>query len=378
MANRKSYKPRKNTLATFSRANFDAAVAEPDTKEEVEEFTEEDETVGESIIEELVLSGDIDALDDILERTEEGLVEQVEAGMLSQAEAEELLEDEVAYLEELLALVAEEGIPEEELLGDEDEYDEDDDEDDYEAEASAEEEEGADVLEQLEPEEIIEVFNYALADLEDDCDAVDQAVESGEIDEEEAEELYDIAAVAYEDLADEFQAYLDALGVELDEDYNDEGYDDDPLVEHVEALTQEVAYQRRQNARMEAEFSSGQMAQDISDRLDYLERVGDELVQQGIMPPAVFEREFGNWANERDRFAGFSYVCQANGTDPATELAHKERTIEMFAEFAEAGAPLYAPGLMSYDEEFDEDELEELDNIAAQATRNVRHLLGIV
>jgi hypothetical protein len=49
----------------------------------------------------------------------------------------------------------------------------------------------------------------------------------------------------------------------------------------------------------------------------------------------------------------------------------------MFADFAEAGAPLYAPGLMSYEEEFSDDELAEIESIAVQARRNVRHLMGI-
>lgn len=353
-------------LSTFSRANFETATAEVD--DEIEDFTEEDEAEGEAIVEELALAGDIEALEEILALTEEGLLDQVEDGQLSQEEAENLYAEQVDYLEELLALVAEsEDIPNDELLDDED-YDD-------EIEAFAEDE-GEEILNELEPEELEEAFAFALEDLEGDVDAIDAAIETGEITEEEADEYYELAALAYEDLATEYESLL---GEYEDEGYyNEDEYYDNPLVEQIEALTQEVEYQRRQNADIQAEFSSGRVAQDVSDRLDYLERIGDELVQQGIMPPAVFEREFGSWANERDRIAGFSHVCQVNGTDAATELEHKERVIEMFADFAEAGAPLYAPGLLSWDEEFSDDELAELDNLAAQASRNVRHLMGIV
>lgn len=376
MLRRKQSKHRatkKSDLATFSRANFDAAVADPETDDEeldLEDFTEEDEAEGDAIVEELVLAGDVEALENILALTEEGLLDQIDAGELSQKEAENLYLDEVEYLEELLALVADEqGIPEDELLDDEEDEDYDD-----ELEALAEEE-GEEILYELEPEELAQAFNFALDDLEADVAEVEAALESGHITEEEADEYDDLAVEIYEDLVAEYE---ELLGGYEDEGYYDEDeYYDDPLVDHVESLTQEVAYQRRQNAQLQAEFSSGRVAQDVSDRLDYLERVGDELVQQGIMPPAVFEREFGVWANERDRFAGFSLVCQENGTDPATELEHKERVIQMFADFAEAGAPLYAPGLMSWDEELSDDELSELENIAVQATRNVRHLLGI-
>ncbi len=371
MTRRKQLLKPKSRIANFSRtANFDAAVAEPDIEEdeEVEEFTEEDEEEGDAIIEELALAGDVEALENILALTGEGLLDQVEDGLLSEEEAEALYDEEVAYLEELLELVADsDEIPEDELLDDEEEYYEDDDE------QALLEEEGEALLEELEPEEIAEAFSYALEDLEADEEAITAALEAGQIDEDEADEWYELVAIAYNDLEAEYEALLEGFEGLEDGEY----YEEDPLVEHVEALAQEVEYQRRQNARLQAEFSSGQVAQDISDRLDYLERVGDELVQQGVMPPAVFNREFGDWANERDRIAGFSYTCQANGTDPETELAHKERVIEMFADFAEAGAPLYAPGLMSYEEEFSDDELAEIESIAVQARRNVRHLMGI-
>ena len=96
----------------------------------------------------------------------------------------------------------------------------------------------------------------------------------------------------------------------------------------------------------------------------------------GIMPYAVFEREFGAWESERDRFAGFSLCCEQNGTDYESELAHKQRTIEMFAEFAEGGTPLYSPEMYSHEAEFSADELSEIDAVDVQARRNVLHLLG--
>lgn len=372
MKNKK--KPSKqSSFATFSRtANFESAVADPELDEyegaedEYDELTPEEEDEGDLIIEQLALDGDIEGLEAILGTVEESLIADVEEGILSQEEAEDLYEGEREYLEALLDEVADlEEIPEDELV---DEYDDDDE--DYDDDIEAIEEEGIAILEELSPEELDEVVEVAIAELEDDCDAIEAEYEVGNISEEEAEELFEEVALAYQEIEDDYYA--------LTEGYDDEDeYYDDPVIDAVGALEEEVLYQRRQNQRLQAEFSQARTSQDVSDALDDLERQASDLVQMGVMPYAVFEREFGQWNNERDRFAGFSMCCEQNGTDYSSELAHKQRTIEMFAEFAEGGTPLYSPEMLSHEAEFSAEELSEIEAVEVQARRNVRHLLGL-
>lgn len=365
-------------LATFSRtANFDAAVADPGLDEYggaedeyYDELTPEQEDEGDAIIEDLAIAGDIDALEDILGTVEDSLIVDVEGGILTEEEAEDLYEGEREYLEALLEEVADlEGIPEDELYDEEDDEGDDEDEELDEEELAAIEEEGIAILEELSPEELEEVADAAIAELEADSDAIEAEFESGNISEEEAEELFETVALAYQQLEEDYQLLTQGYD---DDDY----YEDDPIVDAIGALEEEVLYQRRQNQRLQADFSRSRTAQDVSDALDDLERQASDLVQMGVMPYAVFEREFGSWENERDRFAGFSMCCQENGTDYASELAHKQRTIEMFAEFAEGGAPLYSPEMLSYEAEFSAEELSEMDALDVQARRNVLHLLG--
>lgn len=366
-------------LATFSRtANFDAAIADPGLDldeyegaeaEYYDDLTPEEEDEGDAIIEELALQGDIEGLKAILSTVEDSLLDDVEEGILSQEEAEDLYEGEREYLEALLDEVADlEGIPEDELV---DEYDDDDDDDDDYDEIEAIEEEGIAILEELSPEELDEVVDVAIAELEDDCDAIEAEYEAGNISEEEAEELFEEVALAYQGIEDDYYALTEGY------DEEDEYYYDDPVIDAVGQLEEEVLYQRRQNQRLQAEFSQARTSQDVSTALDDLERQASDLVQMGVMPYAVFEREFGQWNNERDRFAGFSMCCEQNGTDYSSELAHKARTIEMFAEFAEGGTPLYSPEMLSYEAEFSAEELSEMEAVEVQARRNVRHLLGL-
>ncbi|HEY9610590.1 hypothetical protein [Allocoleopsis sp.] len=364
----------RNSLATFSRtANFDAAVADPEldkhesAEDEYYALTPEEEDEGDAIIEELAIAGDIESLEAILGTVEDSLLDDVEEGILTQEEAEDLYEGEREYLEALLDEVADlEEIPEDELV---DEYEEYNDADDYDEDIEAIEEEGIAILEQLSPEELDEVVDVAIAELEEDSDSIEAELEAGNITEEEAEELFEQVALAYQGLEEDYYALTEGYD---EEDY----YEEDPIVDAVGALEEEVLYQRRQNQRLQAEFSQARTAQDVSDTLDDLERQASNLVQMGVMPYAVFEREFGQWESERDRFAGFSMCCEQNGTDYASELAHKQRTIEMFAEFAEGGAPLYSPEMLSYEAEFSADELSEMDALDVQARRNVLHLLG--
>jgi hypothetical protein len=370
-----SRKGKKNTansqLTTFSRtANFDAATL--DREQEIyegiedayyDELTPEKEEEGDGIIEELALEGDIEALEDILGTVEASLLDDVEEGILTQEEAEDLYLGEREYLEALLDEVADlEDIPEDELLDDDEELDEDD--------LDEVEEEGIAILEQLSPEELDEVVDVAIAELEDDCDAIEELFENGEISEDQAEELFDVIALQYQGIEEDYYALMS--GYEGDA----EDYYDDPIVDAVGALEQEVLYQRRQNQRLQAEFSQARTTQDVSEALDDLERQASDLVQMGVMPYAVFEREFGRWESERDRFAGFSMCCEQNGTDYASELAHKARTIEMFAEFAEGGTPLYSPQMLSHEAEFSTEELSEIDALEVQARRNILHMLG--
>jgi hypothetical protein len=367
-------KSENNNLATFSRtANFDAALAEPEVEGdegfdgEYEDLTPEEEEEGDDIIEQLALEGDIEALEDILGTVENSLLDDVEEGILTEEEAEDLYESEREYLEALLDEVANlEDVPEDEIV-----YDNDDDEDELDEDELDEiEAEGAEILEQLSPEELDEVVDAVIAELEDDCDAVDEMLETGEITEEEADELFNVIALQYQGIEQDYYTLMGGY------EEGDEDYYDDPIVDAVGALEEEVLYQRRQNERLQAEFSQSRTAQDVSDALDGLERQASDLVQMGIMPYAVFEREFGSWESERDRFAGFSMCCEQNGTDYASELAHKQRTIEMFAEFAEGGTPLYSPQMLSHEAEFSAAELTEMEAVQVQARRNVQHMLN--
>ena len=385
-----------NNLATFSRAsrrsNFNAATAEPEVEQEEgksddegegydEEITPEEEEEGLAILEDLIESGDEEALLDILEAFEDDLIAQVEERILSEEEASYLLEEQIAALEEALGLEADyDEIPEEEYYAaeydaDDGEYDDGEYDDDEEALI---EEEGIALLEQLEPEALEEIYEAATEELEADLDEIDALYEAGELDDDEAEELYAEVEEQHEANTADYEAYLDyALGEEGEEGEDEYYYEEDPLVDHVEALTQEVEFQRRQTAQIQAEFSHAQTAHDVNDQLNYLEGVASDLVQQGIMPFAVFQREFGEWENESDRMAGFSQVCSANGTSSEIELAQKERTLEMFLEMAESGVPLYSPENFSNMAEFSEEELTEIDNLAVQSRRNVLHLLGV-
>ncbi|HEY9598492.1 MAG TPA: hypothetical protein V6D33_12560 [Cyanophyceae cyanobacterium] len=368
----KRSQPSSTYIANFSRqANFDAAVAEPELEEDfddldaLEDISEEEEEEGEQIIEELAAAGDIDALEDVIEVTAQGLEDQVRQGLLSPEEAQAFLDEQVAQLEELLALNAED-IPEEGYL---DEYD------DEELEEEAELE-GEEILGDMYPEEIEEVFEACCNEIEADLRDIDAALEAGEIDEEEADELEAELEEFFEELCDEYNEIMElfedaeAAGYDDPDDYEEDYYD--PLVEELEDLRAEVAYQRQRNDRVEAQFSQANLAQGVSEQLDHLERRAEHLVQSGIMPPLVFEREFGAWENERDRFAGFSAVFRANGMSGIEdELRHKERVLEMFEDFADMGTPLYAPGLMAQEAQFSAEEWSEWENEQAQANRNL-------
>ena len=387
-------KKQKQTIATFSRsrANFNTQVAEPEIQNsqeehhdepEEEELSPEEENEGLNILADLVAEGDEEGIEALLSAVEESLIAQIEDGTLSEEEAEDFLaeqEDVIAYLEEcFLEELDSEEVPIEAEYDEEGEVSED--------EEALIEEEGLALLEELEPEQVEEVYNATVEELEADLDYIEALHEAGEIDDEELEEAYAEAEEIHEENTQDFEAYLayvfgDEEGEyegEYESEYDEEGeYDEeDPLVDHIEALTEEVAFQRRQHAQIQAEFSRAQTANDVADFLDELERTASDLVQEGIMPYAIFQREFGEWESESDRMAGFSQVCSANGTSPEIELAQKERTIEMFLEMAESGLPLYTPQNYSHMAEFSEDEQAEIDNVKAQSRRNVRHLLGM-
>lgn len=271
---------------------------------------------------------DEDELEDVFEQTI-GDIDDLEAeGELSADEAQALREEAVGDLEYLLGLDAE-GYPEEEDYDDE--------------EILAE---GEDILGELDGDEIVEILNVTLDDIQ-------EAYEAGEIDEDEFEALS-------QDAVAEAEEYVGPL-------LEDESYQEDVEAEN---------YRRRVD-QMEAQFTAAQEAQFTSDRLTQLERDAQVGIQEGWLPPVIYNDVFAEFENDRDRFAAFSTVCQRNNVTADVELYKMEGIIDSFRRCADMGAPLMTFGIQSNEPELSPEEEAEQDNALAQARRNVRTRLGV-
>ncbi len=191
-----------------------------------------------------------------------------------------------------------------------------------------------------------------------------------ELDDDEVEQMYDLA-----------EAELAEDGYEEDEeDYDDEYVDPNTAVledeiEQLEGELDEVgglaeeAFSRV--ATMEANFAYAQEQQNIAREFENLERDAYALVENGQMPPAIFDEHYGNFETREDQLAAFSQVCDSRRVDPETELYRLEGLNETYAGME----PNINFSQMSYSDARTGD-YEEDDAMLAQAARNVRSRLA--
>ena len=199
-----------------------------------------------------------------------------------------------------------------------------------------------------------------------------------ELDDEEADEIYDLAEDELEEAGyeDDDEYYEDELAP--GEYYDEQGNIVADLENEIEGLEGELdevgevaeeAFSRIAN--MEAQFAAAQEQNNIAHDFEMLERDAYSLVESGQMPPAIFEDNYGNFASRDDRMAAFSQVCSSRGVDSGSELYRLEGLNETYAQME----PNINFSQMSYADTRTNDYHAD-DATLAQAARNVRARLS--
>ena len=188
-----------------------------------------------------------------------------------------------------------------------------------------------------------------------------------ELDDDEADEIYELTSDEYEGLVED----------EYDDDeeyYYEDGDVVDELEGEIEGLegeldeVNEVAQEAFSRiANMEAQFAQAQEQSEIAREFEMLERDAYSLVESGQMPPTIFEDNYGSFSSRQDQMAAFSQVCSSRGVDADSELYRLEGLNETYASME----PNINFSQMSYaDGKVDDYDAD--DATIAQAARNVR------
>lgn len=218
-----------------------------------------------------------------------------------------------------------------------------------------------------EEEAIAGLLGVMSGEITPDESLIEGIVDYFELDDEETDEIYDLAEA------------------ELTEDEDGEEYEDEYIDPNTELLENEIenlegeleevgglaeeAFSRV--ASMEANFAYAQEQQNIAREFENLEREAYALVENGQMPPAIFDEHYGNFQSREDQLAAFSQVCESRRVEPETELYRLEGLNETYADME----PNISFSQFSYSDPQTSD-FEQDDALLAQAARNVRNRLN--
>jgi len=329
---------------------------------------EYDDNQEEELSEEEILATAIENIDEVYEATINSIDDGEEEGLLTYEEAQELRAQAYDEYEQIVEL--EEG-------DEDDEDDEEDDEEDYSRggntanffRGSSESGIG---------QALMELINEDYGDLEEGIAAL------CEVTGYDAESIAGILVGQYipdQDLVLELAQAFDSANDEevlngmlvlaeddameegdYEEDEGDEGETEEVLESYARAI-QDKDFRLQE---LEAQFTEAQVQQEVSSRLNELNRLADAGFNQGWLPPVVHRELLGNFESQDDQLAAFSSVCQSNGSSLDTELYAMQKTLEMFQKCG----GMISFNSFAYDEPLNPNEEAEENAIQAQARRN--------
>jgi hypothetical protein len=191
------------------------------------------------------------------------------------------------------------------------------------------------------------IFELLIGEAAPDDNFAFHATELFGLDENES---LDLVAAGYEARGEDFEEVLNLLE---DEETNEESEEDNAVYSRVNELEDELA-----------NFKAEQV---MKDALSQRESVGYSLVQQGKMPPVIYDKLFANFNSDSDKIAAFSKVANANGVSLEAELHSIDKVLDIFDSMPEMGV------FTSYSDELkSEEELNEDMAIEQQAKRQVQ------
>ena len=285
----------------------------------------------------------------------------LEEGVISPDQRDELVQDAYLELNDYLADI--DGVY---LEDDEDEY--------YEDDAVYSEE--TDLATFAEGVELDNRFGAALLELgysmgyEDSLDFIEDLAEATD---NTGEDIYDLiqgealpsdeflAATTElfgldDDMAlDYVSAGFESRGEDLGEAMAEDGYLDDEEGYEVE----EAVYSRVDE--LEDEIANFKAEQVLKDALSERERMAQDLVSMGKMPPFVYDKVFSNFESDSDRLAAFSTMASQNGVGLESELHSMDKIIDIFnsmpegAMMANYSADFSTPEDIDYEKALQED-----------------------
>lgn len=161
----------------------------------------------------------------------------------------------------------------------------------------------------------------------------------------------DLVAAGYEARGEDFEDVLN----EMEEEY----YDSEDNVE------EEAVYSRVNE--LEDELANFKAEQVMKDALNERETKALQLVEEGKMPPIIYEKLFANFNSDNEKIAAFSQVANANGVSLEAELHSIDKVLDVFEEMPELGV------FTSYSDSYaTEEELNEEKALQDEAQRRLQ------
>lgn len=159
----------------------------------------------------------------------------------------------------------------------------------------------------------------------------------------------DLIAAGYEARGEDFSDVLN----EIEEEYANEEYEEEAVYSRVNELEDELA-----------NFKAEQV---MKDALNEREAKAQSLVQDGKMPPIIYEKLFANFNSDNEKIAAFSQVANANGVSLEAELHSIDKVLDIFDEMPELGV------FTSYSDSYvTEEEINEEKALQDEAQRRLQ------
>lgn len=147
----------------------------------------------------------------------------------------------------------------------------------------------------------------------------------------------DLVAAGYEARGEDFEDVLN----EMEEEYAEEDEESEAVYSRVNELEDELA-----------NFKAEQI---MKDALNEREAKAQSLVQEGKMPPIIYEKLFANFNSDNEKIAAFSQVANANGVSLEAELHSIDKVLDVFEEMPELGVFTSYSDSYATDEELNEE-----------------------
>lgn len=159
----------------------------------------------------------------------------------------------------------------------------------------------------------------------------------------------DLVAAGYEARGENFEDVLN----EMEDEYSDENVEEEAVYSRVNELEDELA-----------NFKAEQV---MKDALNEREAKALQLVEEGKMPPIIYEKLFANFNSDNEKIAAFSQVANANGVSLEAELHSIDKVLDVFEEMPELGV------FTSYSDSYaSEEELNEEKALQDEAQRRLQ------